>query len=475
MNCAMNPYLLPISWTRLHPVIWMGCFLVLVLTPTVNAEPTVKRLGKRQQGSDWPIFLGPTADSRSTETGITAWPASGPRLVWSRPLTESYGIGSVSQGRYYQFDYANGRALLDCLESETGEPIWQFSYPSKYTDTYGYNRGPRCSPVIDDNRVYIYGAEGMLHCLDAVRGTEIWKVDVNRKFGVVQNFFGVGSSPVIHQDLLIVMVGGSPAEDQTIPPGQLDRVSGNGTGIVAFEKLTGKVRYQLSDDLASYAGPRIVKHGGRDWGFMFLRAGLTLFNPTTGKQDDEFPWRARLLESVNASTPIIVDDMVFISETYGPGSALLRFGNGKLEPVWQDNPRQRQKSMQAHWNTPVYHDGFLYGSSGRHSYNAELRCIELKTGKVRWSQPRLTRCSLLYVDEHLVCLGEDGTLRLLKANPEKYEVVSTVTPTLKSANPVGERPLLKYPAWAAPILSHGLMYVRGADYLACYDLIPVEQ
>ena len=87
----------------------------------------------------------------------------------------------------------------------------------------------------------------------------------------------------------------------------------------------------------------------------------------------------------------------------------------------------------------------------------------------------MTRCSLLYVDEHLVCLGEDGTLRLLKANPEKYEVVSTVTPTLKSADPVGERPLLKYPAWAAPILSHGLMYVRGADYLACYDLIPVEQ
>lgn len=456
----------------IHRSVLLSCVLIALSFQLNAAETELENLGTRRQGQDWPAFLGSNGDSRSTETGIRPWPADGPRLVWSRKLSESYGIGSVSRGRYYQFDYVDGNAELLCLESETGKPVWKFEYPSKYVDTYGYNSGPRCSPVIEGNRVYIYGVEGMLHCVDATRGTEIWKVDVNRRFGVVQNFFGVGSTPVIHGDLLVVMVGGSPPEDQEIPPGQLDRVRGNGTGIVAFDKTTGKVRYSLSNDLASYAAPRIVRRGDRAWGFMFLRGGLALFDPDTGQEDSTFPWRARLLESVNASTPVVVDDTVFISETYGPGSALLNYSSGKLKTVWQDNPQQRKKSMQAHWNTPVYHDGFLYGSSGRHSYNAELRCIEMKTGKILWSERRLTRCSLLYVDDHLVCLGEDGTLRLLKANPKRYEVISTFTPKIATNDPAGERPLLKYPAWAAPILAHGLMYVRGDDYVACFEIIP---
>ncbi|HEX3872257.1 MAG TPA: PQQ-binding-like beta-propeller repeat protein, partial [Pirellulales bacterium] len=357
-------------------------------------------------------------------------------------------------------------ARLQCMNSETGEHLWKFEYPSDFEDMYGYDNGPRSQPVVDGDRVYTFGPEGVLHCLRVDTGEVVWKVDTAKEFGVIQNFFGVGSTPVIDGELLIANIGGSPPEDQNVPPGQLDRVSGNGSGVVAFDKHTGKVVYRFSNDLASYASPTLATIDGRAWCFVFGRAGLTGFDPTSGKQDFYFPWRAGILESVNASTPVVAGDRVFISETYGPGSALLKVHPGGYDVVWKDEPRTREKAMQLHWNTPIYHEGHLYGSSGRHPNAAELRCVELATGKVKWSEPGLMRSSLLYVDGHLICLGEQGELYLLRATPEKFDKISHVT---LSQN--GTR-LLKAPCWAAPILAHGLLYVRGKDRLVCLDLIP---
>ncbi len=383
---------------------------------------------------------------------------------------------TVAAGRLFQFDRLADMARLRAVDSLTGKLLWTFEYASAFEDLYGYDNGPRTSPVVDQNRVYTFGAEGMLHCLNVEDGKPIWKLDTAAEFGVIQNFFGVGSTPVIENDLLIVQIGGSPPESKNVPPGRLDQVVGNGSGIVAFDKTTGAVRYKITDELASYAGPTLATIAGRRWCFVFARGGLVGFEPASGKVDFEFPWRAPILESVNASNPVVVGDQVFISETYGPGSALLRVSPGEAKVVWSDAKRRREKAMQTHWNTPVHVDGYLYGSSGRHTENAELRCIELASGNVMWSQPDLTRSSLLYVDGHFICLSEDGTLRLLRVNPQKYDVVAEAVMMDKPTepNPFNFRPprLFKYPAWAAPILSHGLLYVRGADRLVCLELIP---
>jgi outer membrane protein assembly factor BamB len=439
----------------------------------------VPDLGTRHTGDDWPAFLGPTGDSKSRERGIiTRWPAEGPKLVWKRRLGGGYCMPTISRGRLFQFERQGDLARLTCVNGETGESIWTFAYPSDYSDFYGYDDGPRCSPVVDGDRVYLYGAEGMLHCLRVIDGAKLWRIDTSDRFGVIQNFFGVGSTPVVDGDLLIVQVGGSPEQSKLAAPGQLDRVKPNGSGVVAFDKLTGEVRYQLGDELASYSGPVVATIGDRRWCFVFARGGLLAFEPADGTLDFHFPWRSPMLESVNASNPVVVGDEVFISETYGPGSALLKVRPGEYKVVWQDSKRSREKNMQAHWNTCVHHEGYLYGSSGRHTENAELRCIEWATGKVKWSTPDLGRSSLLYVDGHFVCLTEAGEVLLIKANPEKFEQVARTILPVNEVGPLrfndGPPRLLRYPAWAAPIVSHGLLYLRGRDRLACLELIPID-
>jgi outer membrane protein assembly factor BamB len=424
-------------------------------------------LGTRKAGDDWPAFLGPHANSTSTEKSILSpWPKEGLRLVWSMRLGNGYGMPSISRGRLFHFDRARDTARLRCFNSETGDFLWKFEYPTDYQDAYNYSNGPRCCPVIDGDRVYTYGVEGLLHCVRAVDGKLLWKVDTKARFGVVQNFFGVGSTPVIEGDLLIAQVGGSPPNSGTLTSlGQ----KGNGSGIVAFDKYTGEVKYQVTDELASYSVPVLATINGRRWCFVFARGGLVGLEPATGKVDFQYAWRSHLLESVNASNPVVVGDKVLISETYGPGSSLLEVKPGAYKVVWADSEKERDKRLQCHWNTPIYHDGYLYGCSGRHTENAELRCIEWATGKVMWSEADLTRTSLLMVEDHFLCLAEDGHLRLLKVNPNKYEVVSELDPESEAGSQ------LHYPCWAAPILSHGLLYVRGKDRLICLELIPTKK
>lgn len=413
-------------------------------------------------GSDWPGFLGPNRDATSDETGIrTDW-SEGLPILWRAELGEGYGPPSVARGRIFLFDRHGDRARLTCRNAETGEELWRSEYPTDYEDYYDYSNGPRAAPLVDGDRVYTFGVEGRLRCHDVADGDLLWDVDTTAKYGVVQNFFGVGSSPAVDGDLLIVQVGGSPPGSPKIHSG---RVEPDGTAVVAFDKRTGEVRYEVGDELASYAAVKLATIGSRRWGLVFARGGLLAFDPANGDIDFHYPWRAKILESVNASTPVVVGNRVLLTETYGPGASVLALRPGGYDVVWQDPPRRNQ-SLACHWNTPVHHDGVVYASSGRSSGNAELRAVELDTGKVLWSEPGLRRSQILSVDGHLVVLSENGVLRLLRANPEKYDPVAELT-----LEENGEK-LLEAPAWNAPVLSHGILYVRGRNRLVALELIP---
>lgn len=373
-------------------------------------------------------------------------------------------MGSVADGRFFHFGRIDGKAKLLCLNAATGRQEWEYSYASNYQDMYGYDSGPRASPLVHEGKVYIYGVEGMLHCLETSTGNLVWKLNMNERFGVIQNFFGVASSPIIYQDLLLVMVGGSPKESKRIPRGALNLVEPNGTGVVALDKETGQVRYQVVNDLASYCSLKLASINNQDVLLAWMRGALFGFEPKTGKQQFEFPWRSRKLESVNASTPVVMDDHVFISECYELGSALLKLDNLKPNLVWSDKGK-RDKALEAHWNTPIVIGDFLYGCSGRNPGPAELRCVRWKTGEVMWKEPGLARTSLTYIDGYLIVMGEEGDLLLIEATSEKFNEVTRYEPG-QGNNAVRFR----RPCWAAPIVADGLMYVRGKDQLVCFRL-----
>jgi outer membrane protein assembly factor BamB len=420
---------------------------------------------------DWPGFLGPHRNGKSDEHGLPSkWPPKGPPIVWTAEVGTGYAAPAISDGRLFHFARFGDNARLTCMNAETGKALWTCEHPTDFEDMLGYNNGPRATPVVDGDRVYTFGGEGVLQCVRVADGKPVWRIDTTKEFGVVKNFFGVGSTPLVWNDLLLVCVGGSPPGGATDVYAANGDVQPSGTAIVAFDKMTGKVRWQTGDELASYSSPVLARIGGRDVVFMFARGGLIAIDPAKGETIAHFPWRARKLESVNASTPVVVGDQIFISETYELGSALVHFTGTSFEEVWTDRNRRRNQAMALHWNTPIEHNGYLYGSSGYHAPEAELRCVEWKTGTVKWSEPNMGRSSLLLVDGKIVCLSEDGTLRILQPTPERYTEVAKWELTADDGSP-----LLAYPAWAAPALARGLLYVEGANRLVCLKLMDSRQ
>ncbi|HEY2784272.1 MAG TPA: PQQ-binding-like beta-propeller repeat protein [Fimbriiglobus sp.] len=419
------------------------------------------RVKVTRPGSDWPRFLGPAGNCTSPETGIlTTWPKDGLKKLWECSLGVGYAPAVVADGRLVHFDRVGDKARATCRNAETGEAIWRFEYETGYVDMYGYDAGPRCSPIIDRGRVFLHGVEGMLYALNLSDGKEIWKVDTKAVYHFHQNFFGVGSTPVVEGDKLIVAVGGSPKTPDRVAI--LSQAKGNGSCIVAFDVATGKEIYKFGDDLASFSSPTVATIRGKRVGLYFSRGGLVGFDPAAGKQLFRFPWRARILESAIAANPVVAGNDILISESYERGSALLAFDGTGVKPVWTDTDNDRdEKALMAHFCTPVYHDGFVYGCSSRHSPDADLRCVNLKTGKIAWRERRTGWCTLLKVDGHLLVLGEQGELRLLNLNPTKYDEIAR-----------WESPDLSPPSWAPPVLSHGLLYLRGRGSLVCYELIP---
>lgn len=469
------------AWCALAPIILIGDVresahghILPVSAAKSGTETKVASLWTRTAGEDWPSFLGSHRDSCSSETGlITDWTKEPLRIVWQRESGVGHSAGAIDRGRYFHFERVGDMARVVCLHAESGAELWHFEYPTDFVDMYKYDGGPRSTPIVDGDRVYTIGAEGMLHCLRVDDGAVIWKCDTVKQFSIVKNFFGVGSSPIIDDDLLIAMVGGSPPADQQVPDGQLDRVHGNGTGIVAFDKFSGVVRYAVTNELASYSSPVIAHVDGHETGVALCRDSLIAFEPHTGRIDFRLPWRSELIESVNASTPVVHDNEVLIGEAYGPGSCMLAFQPTGYQFLWRDLHSGRGKILQPQFDTPVFYQDHAYACSGRYVPQMELRCIDWKTGKIMWRERTGQRSSRLEVDGFLINLQERGTLQLIRANPLKYELVAECVLQSEAGGSDGTpaAPLLTFPCWTAPVLSHGLLYLRGKDRLVCVELI----
>ena len=427
-------------------------------------------------GEDWPLFLGPTGNGRSELRGLVVpWAKTGPKVCWAIELGEGYCGPSVSKGRIFVFDRLVGEERLRCIEAETGDVLWEKTTPTGYVDMFGYDGGPRASPVVCDNRVITYGVEGLLACRRLTDGALQWKVETGKEFHVVPNFFGVGASPVVYEKktglqgkLIIVQVGGSVPGETPANPQSLDLVKGLDSGLVAFDLENGREVWRASSELASYSTPLLHSFGKEVRLLAWMRDHLLLIDPEIGDLKDSFFWRAKELFSVVAATPVVFDTEVLLSETYGPGSVLLGVENDSFIERRRDPPRSRHRnSLRCHWATPVLYKGCLYGTTGRNSGDALFACADWKTGELYWSEPGLGRAGCVLVDDMLIVLSEFGELLLIKASKNECEIVSRCEPRDRQSG----NTLLNPPCWASPVVAHGYLFVRGAGKLVCLDLM----
>jgi outer membrane protein assembly factor BamB len=439
--------------------------------PGLKFHAPPKPLAAGAVTQDWRSFLGPAHNATSTETPLLKrFGKSAPPIVWEVEKGEGYASPAVVGDRVLLFHRLEENEVIECLQAETGKRFWKFAYPTAYRDRYGFSEGPRCQPISDGERVYTYGAEGKLHCLNLTTGQVLWKRDILKEFKLKQNFFGVGATPLLEGDLLILNIGEE-----------------GGPCVAGLDKRTGKMVWGAGNEWTSgYASPIPATISGKRRVFVFTggeswppTGGLLCIEPIRGEVISRLPWRAKRNESVNASSPLVLGSQIYISECYGPGGTLLEMlPDGALRTVWSSH------ALNTHFMTAIHKNGYLYGLDGHGPQNAPLVCIDLKTGKEMWrNEPeweetlksngevrkyRLSTglASLILVDGQCLMLTEYGRLVWLDLNPTAYRELDQVSLFLARET------------WSMPALSRGLLYVcqnsRGEDdshpRLICYDM-----
>jgi outer membrane protein assembly factor BamB len=392
-------------------------------------------LGTQAIAADWPQILGPARNGVYAGPPLSeAWGTAGPRVVWRKPIGQGLSGPVVAQNRVILFHRVANTEVVEAIDAASGKTQWQYTYPTSYRDDFGFDEGPRAVPVVANGVVYTFGAEGQLHAVDLASGKKIWSEDTMRRFGVPKGFFGAAGSPLVEDGRVIANIGGKNA------------------GIVAFDAKTGKVLWTATEDAASYSSGIAATIAGRRTAVFLTRHELVGLDPAAGQIRFQRPWRARQAASVNAATPIVNGDFIFVSAEYGPGAGVLRFDGSKLTDVWSSDD-----VLSNHYATSVYSDGYLYGFHGRQEFGQSFRAVEFQTGKVRWSQDRFGAGSVTLAGNRLLILRENGEMVLAAASPDGFK-------------PLARAQILPATVRAYPAIADGMVYVRNDNTLVCLDL-----
>ena len=403
--------------------------------------PAVRTLPPVEPGpADWPCWRGPAGDGKSTLTGI--------RKDWSGSLTKRWEVSFLCQGTHTATWSApvvcgnrlvvSGREesndLVFCLESGTGNLIWHKFYRAKTGSSRG--PGPRATPFIDQDRVYTFGRGGDLACWRLLDGELLWKRDVEDAGGK-EPTWGHASSPLVYEDKVFVQGGGQAL-------------------VVAYDKMTGQLVWKSMEGPAGYAALVLLKEESAASVLAFHGTGLACLNPADGAVRWTMPWKTSY--NVNATTPLVAGDTIFITSGYKTGCQAFNVRSSKVQPLW------RSKVIASQHSDPLVLDGFLYGYSGQSDQNAgQFKCVELQTGRERWSTNAIGWGTTIYVDSHLLCMDIKGNLFLIKPDPDKFDKVAEFRAAL------GE---VTDPAWTGAVVANGRLYLRYMQRLVCYDLVP---
>ncbi len=396
----------------------------------------------RAETDDWPQLLGPRRDGVSTETGLNLdWKANPPRTVWKKAPGAGFSAVAVVGDRLVTQAQRKDRQWIVCLSVKDGEELWAYDAAPAYMDRQRQGAGPRSTPTVAGDRVYCLFPRGELVCASLAKGEEVWKTNIFEAAKAKDHFqdyfyWGLAASPLVEGDVVIVQPGGD-----------------KDNSVVAFNKDSGKVVWGVGSDPAGYGSPVAIEVGKKRMVVCPTGQSILGIDPVKG----ELLWRYSFGNFANATcaTPVWSGDLLFVSAAYGAGCAAV-----EIVPdgdKWTVHEKWSNKDLQTLMATGIVRDGCVYGCNGDLG-SFSLRCLDLKTGEVRWKERLPGRCAFIGAEGCLFCLTEKGTLRLIESNPDKY--------VLK-----GELPdLLASKAWAMPALCRKRLYLRDENNLLCVDL-----
>ncbi len=390
------------------------------------------------QAADWPQYLGQNRDGVYPGEALTrAWSSDGPKVLW-RKRNIGAGLGGIvlAKGRAILFHEVKRYDTIECLDAKTGKTLWENNYASSFVAGYGSAAGPRATPTIVGDRVYTMGGQGIVVCTNFATGKTVWKVDTQKSYRASDGFFGMACSPLVEGNAVLLNIGGEA-----------------GAGIIALDKNSGKLLWKTLDDEASYSSPVMAKLRGKRRAVFFARTGLAVVDPTSGKIDFQNRWRARTQASVNAAAPLIVGELIFVTSSYNTGALVVNAAADGYKTAWSNDT-----SLSSQYASVMHRGGFIYGTHGRADVPPvpALRCVELATGKVRWSVDDFGDCLMLRCGDRLLALMESGELVLGQATPAGWREICR-------AQVVGSG------ARSQPALADGRLYVRDRNQLVCLD------
>ncbi|MCK4624638.1 MAG: PQQ-like beta-propeller repeat protein [Phycisphaerae bacterium] len=381
---------------------------------------------------DWPNWRGPDHNGVSTEAGWrTNWTENAPKQLWKKSVGVGYSSLSVSKGRVYTIGNRNKTDTVWCLSAETGEVLWERSYPcgaGKYTGgAYG---GPRATPTVDGKNVYTLSHDGQVFCLDADLGKVVWSKNLRKELSAKPPRWGFSGSPLVEGKLLILNVG---------------------TAGVALDKATGRIVWKTGGETAGYSTPVSFTMGRTRCVAICNVNSLVVLNAADGKEIWRLP--RKVAYDVNATSPIISGNKMFISSGLRKGCTLLRIDGKKPVVLWQN------KEMSNYFNNCVLWKGHIYGFD---RFNrTRLRCLDFQTGDVKWSR-RLGKkdCALMIADGKMIIMEWRGTLIVAEASPAGYKELGRVK-------------ILSGIYWSVPVLSGGKIFCRSyKGELVCLKVGP---
>ena len=423
-------------WLSGHATVVVS--LLLTISTTCVAQVDVDK-------GDWPQFLGPSRNGISGETGLlTQWPDGGPKVVWRVPG----GIGmsglAISRGRAVTLIQQDGKQLVIAVDAKSGDPLWQTPVAPAYKN--GMGNGPRATPAIAENLVFVFTGEGILAALRLADGKPVWSHNVVDDLQGTIAEYGMACSPLIVGSNVVVTAG--------VP----------GASVVAYDTRSGKLAWKSGDDAAGYSSPSLLDLAGRKQLVVYNGEAAVGLVPETGKSLWRYPYETNF--NCNIVTPLAFKNQIFISSGENHGCVMLsltRAGAGagagdKFEVGETWSSQGSQSVLRNEWQTSILIDGHLYGfdNVGAAGPVTHLTCVNAETGKRVWQKLRFGKGNLIAADGKLFISTMDGNLVVVRVTPKGFEELG--------------RSQIISSTRQAPALSNGLLYLRDNEEIVCVDV-----